>query len=193
MANYYVYMYLREKSSIHGEAGSPYYVGKGTRYRAIATNHRIRPPKNRAFISYPVKGLSEEEAHAEEVRLIARYGRIDLGTGCLRNWTDGGEGSSGCKRSKETRQRQSKSMRGIPKPPRTPEHCAKMGLHLMGKKQSPELVEKRIAPLRGRTRLPFSEEWKRRISEGKRGNSKPNSGSFKPGFIPWNKGLRKGQ
>jgi hypothetical protein len=37
---------------------------------------------------------SEEDAFEAEKFLIAYYGRIDLGTGCLRNLTDGGEGTS---------------------------------------------------------------------------------------------------
>jgi hypothetical protein len=36
-------------------------------------------------------------------------------------------------------------------------------------KQSPELVEKRICKLRGRPRAPFTEEWKRNLSLGKKG------------------------
>jgi predicted XRE-type DNA-binding protein len=37
---------------------------------------------------------SEADALAAEMFLIAYYGRKDLGTGCLRNRTDGGEGIS---------------------------------------------------------------------------------------------------
>jgi hypothetical protein len=38
--------------------------------------------------------LSEEEAFDYEIKLIAQFGRIDLGTGCLCNHTNGGQGSS---------------------------------------------------------------------------------------------------
>ncbi len=34
---------------------------------------------------------TEQEAFDEEIRLIAKYGRKDMSTGCLRNRTDGGE------------------------------------------------------------------------------------------------------
>jgi hypothetical protein len=47
---------------------------------------------------------------------IALYGRIDLGTGILRNLTDGGDGSSGWRPSQETRNRMSQSKVGKPLP-----------------------------------------------------------------------------
>jgi len=40
-----------------------------------------------------------------------------------------------------------------------------MSIAHRGKKQSLELIEKRISPLRGRKRAPFSEEWIRKMSE----------------------------
>ena len=39
--------------------------------------------------------MTEPDAFQSEMLLISLYGRIDLGTGCLRNRTDGGEGLYG--------------------------------------------------------------------------------------------------
>ena len=46
---------------------------------------------------------TEADALAAEQFLISYYGRKDLGTGCLINMTDGGEGTSGRVHSEETR------------------------------------------------------------------------------------------
>lgn len=92
MANFYVYTYLRSKKSKHGEVGMPYYVGKGSGNRAYSKQHSVPVPKDRANIVIVASNLTERQAFDEEVRLIAFYGRIDNGTGCLQNRTDGGEG-----------------------------------------------------------------------------------------------------
>jgi hypothetical protein len=86
LPRFYTYMWLRKD-------GTPYYVGKGTRRRAFAT-HRIgvAPPSEQVVI-YPA--ASDEEAIDTEIALIWYYGRKDLGLGCLRNFTDGGEGAAG--------------------------------------------------------------------------------------------------
>ncbi len=95
---FYVYLWLRED-------GTPYYVGKGRGDRAFIKNkHRQYPPSDRARILVEEHD-SEQDALDAEVFLIAYYGRIDLGTGCLRNMTDGGEGSSGYRPSEATRQK----------------------------------------------------------------------------------------
>jgi len=49
--------------------------------------------------------------------------------------------------------------------PCSEEQKEKLRIINTGKKQSAELIEKRIAPLRGRKRPPFSEEWCRHIGE----------------------------
>jgi hypothetical protein len=84
---FYVYMYLREN-------GTPYYVGKGKESRVYKVSKNHYPPEDRTRILIQ-EFSSEEEAFAAEQFFIEYYGRKDLGTGCLRNLTDGGEGTSG--------------------------------------------------------------------------------------------------
>jgi hypothetical protein len=56
--------------------------------------------------------LTEQEAKELEIVMIAKYGRINLGTGCLANLTNGGEGTSGYIYSEEQRREISKRMSG---------------------------------------------------------------------------------
>lgn len=91
---FYVYFYLRED-------GTPYYVGKGKDKRAWL-KHNVNLPKDETRISFIAINLMESEAHLLEIKLISEYGRKDLRTGILRNLTNGGEGASGRKPSKET-------------------------------------------------------------------------------------------
>jgi hypothetical protein len=110
---FYVYVWLRGKDSEHGKKYSPYYVGKGTEWRAFDRRRRgARPPKDQSCIAFIQEGLTEEEALSLERYCIALYGRIDNGTGILRNFTDGGEGVSGFKFSEEARKRLSESHMG---------------------------------------------------------------------------------
>ena len=92
---FYVYAFLRED-------GTPYYIGKGTGNRAWSKSGRQVSPPTDSRIVILKETLTETEAFDEEKRLIQLHGRKDLGTGCLRNLTDGGEGASGCIRSQDT-------------------------------------------------------------------------------------------
>jgi hypothetical protein len=88
---YYTYAYLRED-------GTPYYIGKGKDNRAYVKrygNGRARRPKNPNNIILLKQNITEEEAFKHEKYMIAVFGRKDLGTGILRNLTDGGDGPSG--------------------------------------------------------------------------------------------------
>ena len=105
--SFYTYLWMRYD-------GSPYYAGKGKDDRAYYAHGRItKPPKDRGRILIQ-EHESEQDALEAEKFLIAYYGRIDLGTGCLRNLTDGGENPpKTCgPRSSATRQKIQKSLFG---------------------------------------------------------------------------------
>jgi hypothetical protein len=85
---FYAYLWLRDD-------GTPYYAGKGSGDRAFVHYERsaIHPPKDKSLIVVMHRS-SEQEAFATEIELIRNWGRLDLGTGCLRNLTDGGIGGT---------------------------------------------------------------------------------------------------
>jgi hypothetical protein len=93
MNNFYTYAYLREDRT-------PYYIGRGTGNRAFAGNHTVPPPP-RDRVLFLKTGLTFSESVDHERYMIAVLGRKDLGTGILRNMTDGGEGTPGFKFSEE--------------------------------------------------------------------------------------------
>lgn len=92
---FYTYLWLRED-------GTPYYAGKGSGRRAfVSYGHGVHAPADKTRIVVMLRA-SETEAFVSEIELIRNWGRLDLGTGCLRNRTDGGENPpKGCNKGKK--------------------------------------------------------------------------------------------
>jgi hypothetical protein len=99
--DYYVYFYLRSRDSDIGKAGTPYYVGKGKGRRAYSSSRLVPIPKDTNNIVIILENLTEEQAFRNEIDFISWYGRVNSGTGILRNRTDGGDGVSGLILSEE--------------------------------------------------------------------------------------------
>jgi len=147
MNEYYTYAYLRED-------GTPYYIGKGRGRRVykshIRQNKTNLKPKDNSKIIFLKKNITEEESNKHEVYMIAIFGRKDLGTGILRNMTNGGDGISGYFHSEETKKKISKPGGKNP---------------FYGKKHSPEAIEKMKLASTNRKRKPHSEETKNKMRE----------------------------
>ena len=170
-SEFYVYAYLRED-------GSPYYIGKGKGARAFSKGRgEVRPPEDKTRIVILAENLEEKDAFTHEIELIAEYGRKDIGTGVLRNKTNGGDGPSGRKFSEESCKLISTNRKGKGKGPQTKERIEKRAEKLRGKKHTPEHIEAAAAPKRGKK---HTKERCNNISAALKGN------------VPWNKGKTVG-
>lgn len=121
MNDYYVY------GCFEPNKDEPFYIGKGRGnriqehltecYRNKKT-HFYRKLKSMLdkgiqpkFVFFHIN-LSNQEAIELEIALINSYGRLDLGTGCLTNHTNGGDGSNGYKHTEEAKQLMSIQRKG---------------------------------------------------------------------------------
>lgn len=124
---YYVYFYLRSDFT-------PYYVGKGKNSRAWTKGkYEVGKPKDTSKIVLIEQNLTELQAFILERYYIRWFGRKDLGTGILRNKTDGGDGCSGQIASEETRRKISEKKTGVKRPPVSEETRIKQSLTRKGK------------------------------------------------------------
>ena len=101
---YFIYAYFEPNND------KPFYVGKGCGDRHLQHLKRdILYKKNTMFycklrkmlrngilpiVKKLLENLTEQEAFEKEKLFIRIYGRRDIGTGCLCNHTDGGEGAT---------------------------------------------------------------------------------------------------
>lgn len=159
--NFYVYVWLDPRKPGVYNYGKytfthePIYVGKGFGKR-IQNKHdnKILTFKLKKFF-FPIhvkvkEDLFEKEAFSLEIKLIKKIGRIDLKTGPLCNFTNGGEGTSGIVMTEETKKNMSLSKKGKKF---TDEHKRNIALTKIGK--------------------PRSEETKRKLSEINKGKKIP--------------------
>jgi hypothetical protein len=158
---FYTYAYLREDRT-------PYYVGKGEGRRAYSKRHRVSvPPLDR--ILFLKKNLTEKEAIRHEVYMIDVFGRKDIGTGILRNLTNGGEGISGFKHSNETKVKIANAGRNRTHTEETKNKLSK--LHV-GKK----LTEKTKQKIKEKRKLQvITEEHKEKIRNSLKGRKRPQN------------------
>lgn len=106
--------------------GRIFYIGIGNKKRPYSFDrknphwHNI-VNKDGFEVTILVENLTWKEACDLEVKMIAFYGRKkpnkkNPNYGCLANMTDGGEGAKGNVKSKETRKKLSKALKGKKKP-----------------------------------------------------------------------------
>ena len=153
MESFYVYAYLRSD-------GTPYYIGKGKGRRCFDPRGKAaKPPKNKALIVLLREGMTEAQAFWWESLYIRHWGRKDIGTGSLRNKSDGGEGASGAIRSDWHRQRISDAHRG----------------KVMSEKTRAKLRAARAA----QAPIPVSTEGRARQAESQRGKPKSEAARAK--------------
>ena len=171
MNNYYTYAYLRED-------GTPYYIGKGRGKRWKRDCDRVTSkPSNPNRIIKLKQNLTEEEAFKHEIYMIAVFGRKDLGTGILRNMTNGGDGNSGRVFSPESRQKMSESH--------------KKYYENINPEIQKERNKKRSEKQKGKVVI-MNDEWKNNISEAaKRRYERGEIPQLnRKGKTPWNKGKK---
>ena len=171
---YYVYQYIREDQT-------PYYIGKGKANRINEAHALPLPIKERRVMI--AENLSEQAAFDLEIELIAKYGRKDLGTGILRNLTDGGDGASGYRYTEERKQAYSKRMKKTNAKRKQegweyPESARKAISEMQkGVPKPKEWVDNVAAALNNRTEEEKA-DWKAKISAANKGKKRSAADSL---------------
>jgi len=183
--DFYTYAYLREDRT-------PYYVGKGKGNRIYSSQRGIKAPEDISRIIFLKKGLTEAEAFKHEIYMIHVLGRKDLGTGILRNRTDGGDGCSGRICSIQAKQKSSESNKGQKRPPSVCLNISKAKKGKPGRKltdqeklnlsnrmsgdgnvtKRPEVAEKISTAKKGKPGRRWTQEQKDNLSQKNKGKAK---------------------
>jgi hypothetical protein len=151
----YVYRHIRL------DKNEPFYIGIGsekTDRASVFTRAYEKARRSEMWKSIVAKSDYEVEilfsnvppafAKQKEIELISLYGRKDLGTGCLANMTDGGDGLNNRVFTEEYRRKLSEA----------------------AKKRPPQAQLQKIIEWR-KANTKLSEETKRRISDGVKGKN----------------------
>lgn len=165
---FYTYLYRDPKDE------TPIYVGKGSGMRAWSHSKKTTNPhlknllnkrKIEGYIVEPIIHNEVDETTALEMEKfwIAFYGRADLGLGTLFNLTDGGEGTSGIKRTPKTDEQKNEISLRFKNKPKTDEQKRKMSAARKGKPLTEETKINMSIVRKGR---PWSES--RRKAEEQR-------------------------
>lgn len=162
MNEYYTYAYLREDRT-------PYYVGRGKGRRCLAGHNVPVPDKSRILMLKT--DLTFEESVEHEIYMIAVLGRKDLGTGILRNLTNGGDGAPGRVwfPSKEIKQKISTALKGKTK---SSEHVAAVSEALSGKPFTESHKQALSKAWEERRKTPVSQETRDKISNIHKGRKR---------------------
>ena len=171
---YYIYEHIRKDNN------TCFYVGKGTGGRAYNLDrgnfHNGVCKEYGCRVKIIKDGLTEEEAFKLERERIEDYvitfgygapieGYRDFSNNYLTNFTWGGEGVSGYKHSKESKQKMSEKKKGKKQ---SEETKRKRSESMKGKKHSEEHNKKISESKKG---IKFSEEHKKNLSESHKGKT----------------------
>jgi hypothetical protein len=164
----------------------PFYVGKGSGYRARVEQHRNPHWKAIAAkagyeIEVAAQGLDEELAQLAESELIAKLRAIGVH---LTNQTDGGGGTAGYRWDADMLEQRAAKQRGQKRPSanmkgiaKTDEHRAKLSVAHIGKTHTEETRAKMSAMRAGKPSSMLGknhrEESKRKTAEALRGAKNP--------------------
>ena len=184
---FYVYQLRLECSEL------PFYIGKGKNSRKDVHlqewSLKKRSHKNnvinkamregvKVVVEILHENLTEEQAFAKEVELIALYGRRVNG-GCLTNATLGGEGPAGYRHTREARTAMSEAKRG-----KTLAQETREKISMAGKNRDPKSIARVAAKNKGKTRTG---ETRKKMSEAKRGTTHSDERKKSAKFRNWDK------